>query len=67
MTGSLYAHLPQRGIISVAGDDAREFLQGIISNDINKVKDGAAIWAAFLTPRANICMIFSSSKTMGCF
>jgi len=51
MTGSLYAHLPQRSVISVAGDDAREFLQGIISNDINKVKDGAAIWAAFLTPQ----------------
>jgi len=51
MTDCLYTALPQRGLISVSGDDAREFLQGIISNDINKVSESSGIYAAFLTPQ----------------
>jgi folate-binding protein YgfZ len=35
----------------VDGPDARSFLQGIISNDIDKVTPETAIWAAFLTPQ----------------
>ena len=31
--------LEDRGILYVNGDDVQEFLQNIISNDINKVTD----------------------------
>lgn len=38
-----------RAILSVAGEDRRAFLQGLISNDIGKAAPDRAIWAAFLT------------------
>ena len=43
--------LTDRGILSVAGEDAGEFLQGLITNDINKVTKNSAIYAALLTPQ----------------
>jgi folate-binding protein YgfZ len=43
--------LPARGLISVSGADARTFLQGLISNDIEKATPGRAIYAALLTPQ----------------
>jgi tRNA-modifying protein YgfZ len=45
------AHLPERGIITVAGDDRVAFLQGLVSNDIAAVAPGHAVWAALLTPQ----------------
>jgi folate-binding protein YgfZ len=46
-----YAFLPNRSILSVSGPDARQFLQGLISNDMRKVSPERAIWAALLTPQ----------------
>lgn len=46
-----YIQLGKRGVVTVAGDDRREFLQGLISNDIEQVGPGRAIWAALLTPQ----------------
>lgn len=43
--------LPDRGFISVTGEDARSFLQGIISNDVMQVNDKTAVYACFLTPQ----------------
>jgi folate-binding protein YgfZ len=45
------AHLPERGIITVAGDDRVAFLQGLVSNDIAAAAPGYAVWAALLTPQ----------------
>ncbi|MCG8508036.1 MAG: folate-binding protein [Rhodospirillales bacterium] len=43
------AALQNRGLIRISGEDAREFLQGVISNDIGKLSPERAIYAAFLT------------------
>jgi tRNA-modifying protein YgfZ len=40
-----------RGIVRVAGADAEEFLQGLISNDVTKAGPEAAVYAALLTPQ----------------
>lgn len=40
-----------RAVLSVAGEDRRVFLQGLISNDITKAGPDRAIWAGFLTPQ----------------
>lgn len=40
-----------RAVLTVAGEDRRAFLQGLISNDIAKAGPDRAIWAAFLTPQ----------------
>ncbi len=43
--------LAGRGIIALEGPDARDFLQGIVSNDVTKASPQQALWAAFLTPQ----------------
>jgi folate-binding protein YgfZ len=43
--------LPGRGVLAVAGDDRRSFLQGLISNDVDKVTPERAIYGALLTPQ----------------
>lgn len=43
--------LPMRGIVTVGGPDAREFLQGLISNDMRLVAPDRGLWAALLTPQ----------------
>jgi folate-binding protein YgfZ len=48
------ALLPDRGVLKVAGDDARRFLNGLVTNDIAKVAPGRACYAALLTPQGKI-------------
>jgi len=43
--------LDDRGVLAVEGPDGRSFLQGLISNDVEKVSAERAIWAALLTPQ----------------
>ncbi|MBX9634537.1 MAG: folate-binding protein [Magnetospirillum sp.] len=50
MADKSYTRL-NRAVLSVAGEDRRTFLQGLISNDIAKAGPDRAIWAAFLTPQ----------------
>jgi len=40
-----------RGLVRIEGADARTFLQGIVSNDVNKVSPARAVYAALLTPQ----------------
>ncbi|MHB1205787.1 MAG: CAF17-like 4Fe-4S cluster assembly/insertion protein YgfZ [Rhodospirillaceae bacterium] len=46
-----FTTLPHRAVVAVHGDDRLAFLQGLISNDMAKVENGEAVWAAFLTPQ----------------
>jgi folate-binding protein YgfZ len=48
------ALLPDRGVVKVAGDDARKFLNGLITADLGKVTPAAARYAALLTPQGKI-------------
>lgn len=48
---STLAALADRGVIRVTGEDRVAFLQGLVSNDIDAVAPGRAVWAAFLTPQ----------------
>jgi folate-binding protein YgfZ len=52
------ALLPERGVVKVAGDDARGFLNGLTTNDIGKVAPGAARFAALLTSQGKIVVDF---------
>lgn len=45
------AHLPERGVVALAGKDRVGFLQGLVSNDIPAVAPGNAVWAALLSPQ----------------
>jgi folate-binding protein YgfZ len=52
------ALLPDRGVIKVVGDDARRFLNGLITSDAAKVTPGAPRFAALLTPQGKIIVDF---------
>ncbi|MGF1639884.1 MAG: YgfZ/GcvT domain-containing protein [Rhodospirillales bacterium] len=43
--------LEDRGVIGIDGVDAREFLQGLVSNDVRKVTVDRAVHAALLSPQ----------------
>ena len=43
--------LEKRGVILVSGEDSKDFLQNIITNDINKVSNKNSVFAALLTPQ----------------
>jgi hypothetical protein len=49
MANASFTLLEERGILAVSGPDRRAFLQGLISNDVDKVGQRAARYAAFLT------------------
>src|SRR5450432_2333009 len=52
------ALLPERGVVKVAGENARHFLNGLATNDIGKVAPGSARFAALLTPQGKIIVDF---------
>ena len=50
---SIKIHIPlaERGILAISGEPARDFLQGLITNDVQKASPSRAIYAALLTPQ----------------
>jgi folate-binding protein YgfZ len=58
MAEKLYATLAGRAAIAVAGADARGFLQGLVTNDIERVSSSRAIYAALLTPQGRYLFDF---------
>ena len=62
-------HVPvaERGIVAVSGDDAGGFLQGLITNDIERVSPDTAIYAALLTPQGKFLHDFFIVEYQGRF
>jgi folate-binding protein YgfZ len=52
------ALLPDRGVVKVVGDDARRFLNGLVTADIEQLRPPAARFAALLTPQGKIIADF---------
>ena len=50
--------LKDRGIIYISGEDVKEFLQNIVTNDINKVSDTSSCFASLLTPQGKYLFDF---------
>ena len=49
MANPSFVLLEDRGVLAVSGPDRRAFLQGLVSNDVDKVGPEAARYAALLT------------------
>jgi len=58
MAENLYVPLANRAMIAVGGEDARTFLQGLVSNDVDRVAPDRAIYAALLTPQGRYLFDF---------
>ena len=50
--------LEDRGILYINGADAKEFLQNMISNDIDKVREDSSCFASLLTPQGKFLFAF---------
>lgn len=52
------AFLPDRGVVKVAGEDARSFLNGLVTTDLDRLKPGVGRFGALLTPQGKIIVDF---------
>jgi len=59
------AFLSDRGVIKVAGQDARNFLNGLITTDVDKLKPGLGRFGALLTPQGKIIVDFLITEAPG--
>ena len=50
--------LEDRGLIQVKGVEAKDFLQNIVTNDIEKVTDQLTIFSSILTPQGKYLFDF---------
>jgi len=53
-----FEHLPDRAIIRITGEDKRSFLQGLITQDIERLSPETAIFTTLLTPQGKILFDF---------
>ena len=61
MNNSVYI-LQDRAILYISGVEAKDFLQNLISNDINKVTDTSSCFASLLTPQGKFLFDFIIAK-----
>jgi tRNA-modifying protein YgfZ len=52
------AFLPDRGVIKVSGETARDFLNGLITTDTARLQPGVGCFGALLTPQGKITVDF---------
>ena len=57
MNNNVYI-LEDRAILYINGSDAKDFLQNLISNDVNKVTDSSSCFASLLTPQGKFLYEF---------
>jgi folate-binding protein YgfZ len=62
MADASFVLLDDRGILAVSGPDRRPFLQGLVSNDVDKVGPTAARYAAFLTAQGKYLYDFMMAE-----
>ena len=53
-----FVELSDRALIAVSGEEAEPFLQGLITNDIEKLASAPALYAALLTPQGKYLFDF---------
>jgi hypothetical protein len=56
---------PSRSVIAVDGEDRQPFLQGLISNDTQRISASLALYSAFLTPQGKFLHDFTLVETAG--
>jgi tRNA-modifying protein YgfZ len=52
------ALLPDRGVVKVSGNDARDFLNGLVTTDMTPLRPGLGRFGALLTPQGKITTDF---------
>jgi len=52
------ARLGRRGVVAVSGDDGADFLQGLVTADIEQLPEGGTAFGALLSPQGKILFDF---------
>ncbi|WP_072385445.1 folate-binding protein YgfZ [Hyphomicrobium sp. CS1BSMeth3] len=63
MSTTVVALLPDRGVVSLSGTDAADFLDNIVTNDLSGIRVGEARFAGLLTPQGKILFEFFALRT----
>jgi tRNA-modifying protein YgfZ len=63
MADTRIALLPDRGVVSVTGEDAGKLLQGVVTNDMGLLEAQPAIHTGLLTPQGKILFDFFVVRT----
>ncbi len=50
--------LPDRGVVKISGEDARDFLNGLVTTDVGQIQPGLGRFGALLTPQGKITADF---------
>jgi tRNA-modifying protein YgfZ len=58
MAAAGYVLLGDRGVLALRGADARPFLQGLITNDVGRIRADQAVYGALLTPQGKFLFDF---------
>ena len=62
-----YAELPGRAVLSVRGPDWRQYLQGLVTQDVEGLADGQLRFAALLSPQGKVLFdLFLVGTEQGC-
>jgi folate-binding protein YgfZ len=56
------AFLPDRGVVKITGETARDFLNGLITTDTTRLQPGIGRFGALLTPQGKIMVDFLISE-----
>ena len=59
------AFLPDRGVVKVTGEDARNFLNGLVTTDVTELKPAQGRFGALLTPQGKIVVDFLITEAPG--
>ncbi len=65
MSKTEYTLLENRAVIVITGEDAAEFLQGLVSNNIDQVGPSRSLYAALLTPQGKFLFDFFVAEIGG--
>ena len=55
--------LDDRGFIEISGEETKDFLQNIVTNDLNKIKENFTIFSSIFTPQGKYLYEFFIYKT----
>jgi len=64
---ALFALLADRAVLAIGGEEARAWLQGLVSNDMNKVAPDRPLYAALLSPQGKYLFDFLIAEKDGWF
>jgi tRNA-modifying protein YgfZ len=58
LTGNVFADLSHYSLVAVHGEDARDFLQGQLSNDLRRIDEGHSLLNAYCSPKGRMLANF---------